>query len=246
MEITKREIAFSLIILLVLCAVGFAVHDKMFDSMAAENEQYYKAVKIMDDSELFNYTLETGAGDILAYGTFSAVTPITDPEVKGEYMYLEKVHERYTMHTRTVTTTVNGKTRTRVETYWTWDRVGSEDKGTEYFEFLSNKIYFDKGKFPAVRLYGDDLAVDSSGGYISDGYHKRHYIRAVKDDGTGSMFTDGSLENYTIHYGMTPEEVIQEKEDGQNQFHKVFWIVAVLIIAIVIGLFCYADNDWLE
>lgn len=246
MEITKREIAFSLIILFVLCAVGFVIHDKIFDSMAVENEQYYKAVKIMDDPDLFNYILETRAGDILAHGTFKAVTPVTDAEVKGEYMYLEKVHERYTMHTRTVTTTVNGKTSTRVETYWTWDYAGSEDKGTEYFEFLSNHIWFDKSKFPKVQLRADDLAVDSSDGYISDGYHKRHYFNAVKDKGTGSLFTDGNLENYTLYHDQTPEEIIKEKEDSQNRFHLVFWIGAVAIIAVVIGLFCYAENRWLE
>jgi hypothetical protein len=34
-----------------------------------------------------------------------AAEPVTYPEIGGEYLYVEKVEEHYTMHTRTVTTT---------------------------------------------------------------------------------------------------------------------------------------------
>ena len=246
MEITKREVMFSMILVFVLCAVGFALHDSMYNSVAEENEQYYKAIKILDDPALFDYTLETRAGTILAHGTFKAVTPVTDPEVKGQYMYLNRIHEKYTMHTRTVTTTVNGKPHTRTETYWTWDYAGSEENGTKQFDFLEKNLNFKASDFPVVNLSEDDLKVESSGGYIDDGINRRYHYEAVKDNGGGSLYTTDYLETYKLYHAKTPEEILEGKQVSQNRFHIIFWIVASFVIAMVIAIFCKGENKWLE
>ena len=71
---------------------------------------------------------------------------VTYPEIGGEYMYIEKVKEEYTKHTRTVTyKDSNGEERKKKETYWTWDKKGSEDKKCQEIKFCgiifsSNKI----------------------------------------------------------------------------------------------------------
>lgn len=55
--------------------------------------------------------MRTNAGNAFVYGDLKAVDTVTYPEIGGEYIYIEKVKERYTMHTRQVahTTTMNGK-----------------------------------------------------------------------------------------------------------------------------------------
>ena len=103
-----------------------------------QNEKYNKAVKI-ETQDLFEYGMRTNIGNAFVYGDLLAVDTVTYPEIGGSYMYVEKVKERYTMHTRQVahTRTVNGKTQTyyTTETYWTWDRVGSEDKTCNEISF---------------------------------------------------------------------------------------------------------------
>ena len=93
-----------------------------------KNEIYNKAVKI-DSQEMFQYGMDTNIGNAFVYGELKAIDTVTYTEIGGEYMYVKKVKEKYTMHTRQVahTRTVNGKTETyyTTEEYWTWDKINS-------------------------------------------------------------------------------------------------------------------------
>lgn len=67
--------------------------------------------------------MSVNSGDGLIYGELKAVDTVSDPNIEGEWLYLSKKTQRYTMHTRTVHT---GKT-TRIENYWTWDTISVEE-----------------------------------------------------------------------------------------------------------------------
>ncbi len=83
---------------------------------------YYTAVKINDDPVQFEYGMRTNIGNALVYGDLETVDPVTMSGLLNDYMYVEKVYEKYTMHTRTVThTDGKGHTYTTVQTYYTWD-----------------------------------------------------------------------------------------------------------------------------
>ena len=109
-EITAREIIASIVIIFIMLLIGVTISNKMQESRLDRNEIYNKAVKI-ETSELFQYGMRTNVGSAFVSGTLEAVDPVSYPEIEGEYLYLEKVKERYTMHTRQVahTRTVNGK-----------------------------------------------------------------------------------------------------------------------------------------
>ena len=126
MEITKREIIASIAIVAIVFVIGFFISDKITDYENDKNAEYQKAIHI-EDSELFQYGMDTNIGNAFVYGDLEAVDTVTYPEIGGEYMLVEKVKEKYTMHTRTYTVRVGKTTQTRVQTYWTWDRVGSEE-----------------------------------------------------------------------------------------------------------------------
>ena len=126
MEITKREIIASIAIVAIMLVIGFFISDKITDYENDKNAEYQKAVHI-EDTELFQYGMDTNIGNAFVYGDLEAVDTVTYPEIGGEYMLVEKVKEKYTMHTRTYTVRVGKTTQTRVQTYWTWDRVGSEE-----------------------------------------------------------------------------------------------------------------------
>lgn len=123
-EITKREILASISIVAVMLLIGILIAGKISDYHLDKNEKYNKAIKI-ESHELFEYGMRTNVGNAFVYGDLKAVDTVTYPEIGGEYMYIKKVKERYTMHTRRVShrKTVNGKTHTyyTTETYWTWE-----------------------------------------------------------------------------------------------------------------------------
>ena len=147
-EITKREIIASISIIAVMILIGVLISGKISEHQMDKNEIYNKAVKIKN-TDLFQYGMDTNVGNAFVYGDLEAVDTVTYSEIGGEYMYVEKVKERYTKHTRQVshTKTVNGKTQTyyTTETYWTWDMVGGEDIKCKEISFCG--ITFKSNKF---------------------------------------------------------------------------------------------------
>ena len=236
-EITTREILASISIVAVLILIGVLISSKISEHQMDENEIYNKAVKI-ESSDIFEYGMETNVGNAFVYGDLQAVDTVTYPEISGEYMYIEKVKEEYTMHTHMVTTTVNGKPQTRTETYWTWDEVGSEDKKCKEISFCG--IVFNSGKFIIPSAEYIETVKESS--------HVRYKYYATATSFKGTIFTD--LRNNTIsddtkfYDDMTIDDTVENLESGIGIV--IFWFAwSVLIIVCVYG-FYKLDNDWLE
>ena len=146
------------------------------------------------------------------------------------------------MHTRTVTyTTGSGKTRqihTRTKTYWTWDRVDSEDIKCNEVSFCG--VVFDSSK---IELPDDDY-IDT----IKTSSHIRYKYYGIGTKYTGTIYTvltDNTISNNTPFYnGLNIDETINHLESSVELV--IFWIVwIIVIIAVVIG-FYYLDNKWLE
>ena len=238
MTITKREILFSIVIVCIMFVFGFLISDSINESIMDKQQVYNTALQINNDTGLFEYGMRTDVGNAFVYGELKAIDTVTYPEIGGEYMYIEKVKEIYTMHTRTVTYTVNGHTRTRTETYWTWDRVGSEDKKCEEVSFCG--VTFDSDKFIIPSTHYIDTIKESS--------HVRYKYYGTDIIHTGTIFTelkdDTISDNANLYKDQTIEETIESLKTGWELV--VFWIFwIILIIALVIG-FYYIDNNWLE
>lgn len=240
-EITKREILASISIIAILLLIGFIISGKISDYQMDKNEKYNKAVKIKEQ-DLFEYGMRTNIGNAFVYGDLEAVDTVTYPEIGGKYMYIEKIEEHYTKHTCKVahTKTVNGKSHTyyTTETYWTWDRVGSEDKTCKEVSFLNHIFQTKKIRLP------DDEYIDT----LKESSRVRFKYYGVSPKHTGTIFTE--LKNKTItndspfYKNMTIEETVDRLEsDFSLELFWTFWII--LIGACVYG-FYYLDNEWLE
>lgn len=143
----QEGIIISISISAVMLIIGLFIAGKITDMQNDRNAEYQKAVHI-EDSELFQHGMDTNIGNAFVYGDLRAVDAVTFDEIGGKYLYVEKIKEEYTMHTRVVTyTTGSGKTmqtHTRTETYWTWDVIGSEEKE-------SKEVKFCNVVFPAIK-----------------------------------------------------------------------------------------------
>ena len=240
-EITKREIIASISIIAVMILIGVLISEKISEHQMDKNEVYNKAVKI-ESTDLFQYGMDTNVGNAFVYGDLKAVDTVTYPEIGGEYMYVEKVKERYTKHTRQVshTKTVNGKTQTyyTTETYWTWDRVGSEDIKCKEISFCG--ITFKSNKFD---IPGTDY-IDT----IKESSHIRYKYYGTGTKFTGTIFTelkDKTISDNTNFYNnMNIEETVEHLESGGGEI--VFWILWIILIVVCIFGFYYLDNKWLE
>ena len=240
-EITKREIIASISIIAVMILIGVLISGKISEHQMDKNEVYNKAVKI-ENTDLFQYGMDTNVGNAFVYGNLEAVDIVTYPEIGGKYMYVEKVKERYTKHTRQVahTKTVNGKTQTyyTTETYWTWDRVGSEDIKCKEISFCG--ITFKSNKFDIP----DTDYIDT----IKESSHIRYKYYATETKFTGTIFTelkDKTISDNTNFYNnMNIEETVEHLECGGGEI--VFWILWIILIIICVFGFYYIDNEWLE
>lgn len=240
-EITKREILASVSIIAVMFLIGVLISGKISEYQMDKNEVYNKAVKI-ESTDLFQYGMDTNIGNAFVYGDLKAVDTVTYPEIGGEYMYVEKVKERYTKHTRQVahTKTVNGKTQTyyTTETYWTWDRVGSEDIKCKEISFCG--ITFKSNKFDIP--YADYIDT------IKESSHIRYKYYGTGTKFTGTIFTDLRYktisDNTNFYNNMNIEETVERLESGGGEI--IFWVFWIILIIICVFGFYYLDNKWLE
>lgn len=240
MEITKREILASISIVAVMIAVGFLISGKISEHEMDKNEKYNKAVKI-NSQELFRYGMDTSVGDAFVYGDLQAVDTVSYPELDGEYMYVEKVKEIYTQHTRTVTVVDgNGKTHTTTEVYWTWDTADREDVICKEVTFCGVEFPSSKIRLPAAGH------IDT----IYDSFYVRYKYYGVEVKHTGTIFTrliNSSIsDNSRFFENSNIEETISYLETASKDWGVVFWIFWIAATAALVYGFYYLDNNWLE
>lgn len=237
--ITKREVIASISIIAVMLLIGFFISDKIYENQLDANEKYNKAAKIKTQ-EILEYGMRTNIGNAFVYGNLEAIDTVTYPEIGGKYMYVEKVEQHYTMHTRTVCSG-SGKNRTcRTQTYWTWDTWGREDKKSKEIKFLGHVFKSNKIDIPDTE-YIDTIKTSSTVRYKYYGVNTKY---------KGTIFT--KLENNTMskssffYKNMEIDETVERLTSDSNIGIIIFWIIWIVLIGLCVYGFYYIDNDWLE
>ena len=237
-EITKREIIASISIMAIMFILGVIISSKIDDHCQDLNAKYNKAFKISNDENLFDYAMKTNVGNSFVEGEFKSVDKVSISDIPGEYMKIVKVKEKYTMHTRVVTTTVNGKTRTRSETYWTWDRVGSEAFKSEEISFLGKTFKLSKFDLPDT----EHLKT------IKESSHIRYKYYVLDSKFKGTIFT--SLKDNTINNTSIIFKDMNISETMECMITKnppaIFWTIWIILSISATYGFMRLDNNWLN
>ena len=237
MEIKKREVIASITIISIMMLIGVLISGKISEHQMDKNEKYNKSLKI-ESSELFKYGMSTNVGNSFVYGEMDAIDTVSYPDIPGSYILLIKKKQRYTMHTRTVTTTVDGKTQTRVETYWTWDTISTERLKSKKVKFLN--IEFNTSKF----ILPSESHIDT----IKESSHIRYKYFGVEKELKGTIFAD--LRNKDIgdkvpfYNNKNIDETVDYVESNFNQI--LFWLLWIFLIGLTVYGFYYLDNRWLD
>lgn len=240
MEIKPREIAFSVAIVFVMVALGFLIGSKISDHIAETNEKFTTAAQITDD-EQFQYALATDFGNVIAYGNLVAEQPVSADDLDGEYAILTKITERYTMHTRVVTSTDGkGHTYTRTEIYWMWDRVKREEDSTETFSFMG--VSFPMDKF--------SVSTHRQGSMIYDNSELRHYYEVVDANMVGSIHTQIKdhmiADNNRFYTDAEPQAIVNLAIRQGNIAIILFGVLWIALTGGAVYGFCALENRWLD
>lgn len=238
MEITKREILASISIIAIMLVIGILISGKISEYQMDQNEMYNKAVRI-ESSDLFQHGMNTNIGNAFVYGDLKAVDTVTYPEIGGEYMYVEKVKEEYTMHTRTVThKRSDGSTYTTTETYWEWDRVGSEFIKCNEIMFCDVKFSSDKFDTPSTD-HIDTIKVSND---------VRYKYYGAGTEYIGTIFTELKDKTISDNTKFYENKNIEETADilHSEGLPVVFWIIWTCITGIGVYAFYSLENRWLE
>ena len=240
-EITKREIIASISIISIMSLIGVFISSKILEGNVDRNEIYNKAVKI-ENRDVFEYGMRTNIGNAFVYGDLEAIDTVTYPDIEKGYMFVKRIKERYTRHSRTVTYTTgtgdNKRTRTRTEYYWTWDEIDRESAKCKQISFLG--VTFDSGK---IELPSPDYIKT-----VKESSHIRYKYYGTEAKHTGTIFT--KLESKTIsdntmfYNGKTIADTVDKLESNVNV--GVFWTFWILLISFCVYGFYYFDNEWLE
>lgn len=240
-NITKREVLSSISIIAILLLVGVLISGKISECRMDKNEVYNKAVK-MENPDMFEYGMRTNVGNAFVYGDLKAIDTVTYDEIGGSYMYVKKIKEEYTRHTRRVahTKTVNGKTKTyyTTEVYWTWDEVWREHKKCKEISFCN--VTFSSNKITLPWSHYIDTIKESS--------HVRYKYYGTDVKHTGTIFTElrnGTIsDNSGFHKDMDIEATVKSLESWNWNF--IFWPFWILLICACVVGFYHIENKWLE
>lgn len=238
-EITKRELLASVSIIAIMLLIGVLISGKISEAQLDANEKYNKAIKI-DTLDLFEYGMRTNVGNAFVYGDLEAVDTVSYPEIDGSYMYIEKIKEKYTKHTRTVSDYDDDGNRIgeHTEVYWTWDIVNRESLKCKEVSFLGHVFTSDKIDIPEGHY------IDT----IKESSKIRYKYYGVDTSFVGTIFTDLRFDTITdntpFYVNMTIEQTIKHLETGS--YVIFFWIFWIILTGFCVYGFYYADNNWLE
>lgn len=236
-EITRREIIASISIIAIMLLIGTLISSKISDWQINQNDKYNKAVKI-ESTDLFQYGMETNIGNAFVYGKLKAVDTVTYPEIGGKYIYVKKVKEKYTMHTRRFSHGSGNHKYYTTETYWTWDYVGKESKKAKKINFCGIDFKSNKIVLP------DDEYVDT----VKESSRIRYKYYGVGTEYKGTIFTslkDKTISDKSVFYNnRNINETVEHLEsDMPLILFRIGWI---LLTGLVVFGFYYLDNNWLE
>lgn len=238
MEVTKREMIFSIIIIALMLIIGFVISSVIDDSIIDQNEQYIKAIDITD-KDVFKYGMETNIGNAFIYGEIKAVDSVSYPLLKNKkYIQIEKIEERYTKHTREVSHKDNkGRTYYTTETYWTWDKIGHEERICKEITILGVK--FKKDIINLNSEYIDTIKTE---------LHLREKYYGVPATVKGTVFAtlkDNNLKNPRFYRDEKIKETRETLEKNSFIIKGLFWMFWIVCIVAAVYGFVYLDNKWL-
>lgn len=242
-QIRKKDIAIIIVLIAISLISVVGCQSKIQESSEERKAKIRTAVKVTSD-DLFDYSLETRQGNIVATGKVEAVDPVKFEEMNQEFLYVEKTKEHYVMKTRVVSyTDADGKTKTKTETYWEWDTVSTDHLKSSDVMVLSKKYPSDMFKLPYSKNIDAENILDKGDfryGYIYlksdvrvsyDVIPKSYETTFIAKAGDKGL---ESIDKNKIYLGNTNYQSFMDKELKDSWFDKFIFIIILITIPIAV------------
>ena len=224
----------------------------IYSNLFEDYKTYSTSLKLEEtDIDKFDYAMKTSVGNVLVNGTINSVDNITLDEINEEYMYIEKITEKHNLHSRTVTRTVNGRSQTSIQYYYSWDEEDTERFYSKEIEFMENKFNAEDIKIydylNTHTLY--DIEKNLTKEFLdSNNYYKiedefvytdsdvRYYYKYIPIKVPGSLFAyagSDTIENVKFYENKIPSEVV----DGLESRVAIVTLIVTIIFIILISTF---------
>ena len=243
-ELTLREAIFAFLIVGAMTVVGFFIANEIEQHVHANQLMYRQAAQIDNNVDEFKLALSTDVGHAFVEGDLEAVDKVKHEKLHGEWLAIDASYEKYTMHTRTVHYTVTDSkgrshSRTRTETYWSWDRY-------DRIRMKSKHVDFSGAKFPTSKF--DFGGCSHKEATVSIGWHKRIVFHVVPAKMHGTVFTkvmDGTISDATLFWKGHSLKTVYEDYVTSHAV-CIFWAIWIGFTIGIVVLFFYGENYWLE
>lgn len=231
--------AMCVVVAALMVMAGKSIHKKIAANAAVKIDKYTSALQITTKTELEKALAGDGTYAFI-YGTLEAADTVTLPELDGEYMYIEKSTQKYSLHVDTTmypASDGNGGITYKYmpSSHYSWDTISSK-------EYKCKNITFLGATFPSDFI--KTLSPDQKGTSESEGdIRYKYYLVSTKHTGTvytwigdGSIAKNGTFyENKTIQETLdkcvTPTTGIAEMLQG---FFWGAWICAIGLVVYAV------------
>lgn len=257
-EITKREILVSIIIVFLMITLGFPLSNKILEGATESYEIHQKALKVKD-SDTFGYAIKTQQGNLIAEGEFESVDPVNFPGYKGEFTEITKYKEKYVMKTRYIPEVKDseGKTITpaRTETYWEWDSAGSQTVTSKKFNYLGQEFNVSDFSLISRRSVDAKNVTDKAKGYYEyDGRKVRYYYKIIPvkfNTGFIAYSGENGLKDINGRSKITLsknniQEIVESSKASMERSEVVFWMIWILLTGGLIYGYVSLENRYLD
>lgn len=236
--IESNNLIISALLIMLFLLIGVLVNNVLTDRYIQRNDEYNKALKIDSDKDLFKQAMAANFGKTFVYGELEANEPVSYEEIEGEYLYVQKVTERYTRHTRIVIKTrpgSNGKIETyqTTEVYWTWDRIEISEKKSDTIVFLDVNFPYSKFDFPNAEYIETKY----------NGSNLRNVYYGLTKRMSGTIYTDFQ-DNTISEKNRFTQKTLCETVNGYlvniEKINIIFWLIWIALIVLSI----FGINIW--
>lgn len=239
-EITVREILFSITILSIMIGLGVWLMNPILKEATQEATEIVSCVKV-SDAEKFGYIKRTNVGKFLSEGVLTAVDSVHINELEGYYFYIRKDKERYTQHTETYTVTDSkGNTHVKTRTYWSWDVIHTDNYVCKRVKYLGQEFLLKDIKYFYGSRYKKTTQESGTIRYV-------YYTHPTSVNGvmTGEA-QNKTYNNLKFKSGETIKNIVESSEKSIKNSPIIFWVFWSFLIIFVIVIFYVLENNWLE
>lgn len=239
-EITKREIIASIAITAIMITIGLFISRSIDQTNLESAKKYDTAIKIDNNTDLFQHCMNTNAGRSFIYGDMIALDTVTYPEIGGEYMYVRKIKEEWKIVRYEKIYDDNGKVIDE-KPVWDWVEVYRDSIHCEKIEFCGLTFDYDLINTPGASYITTQYENWRDVRYIYYGEETRH---------TGTLYThlqDGTISQKNRFYDdCNIGETIQILKNNDKVTKFLVWFLwIILTVAVNVGFFAL-ENNYLE